>query len=110
MASLELKERTLIRCLFSLFEVQMLVMQPRHPKRFSKASLEERTRNLQSWDKSNLHLRRVAFQALRSLLLWAYVDNSTVGQEIGVESGTKITGRRQRIKEALETAARNSAA
>ena len=40
LASLPFKERCLIRCLFTLFEVQMVVTQPLGAKRFSKASLK----------------------------------------------------------------------
>ena len=100
LASLQLKERILVRCLFGLFEVQLLVTQPRTAKRFSKASFEERTLSLSQWEKSSLHMQRVAFQALRSLILWAYVDHPTVAQEIGIEPGTTVIAR-SNIKKAV---------
>jgi len=94
LASVPAKERMLMRCLFVLFEVQMLATQPLRPKRFSHASLEERTANLMGWDTSNIHFRRVAFQALRSLVLWAYVDNPDVARDLGVKPGTDIIKQR----------------
>jgi hypothetical protein len=109
LASMQLKERILVRCLFTLFEVQLLVTQPTSPKRFSKASLEERTSSLVQWDKSSLHMQRVAFQALRSIILWAYVDNPTVAREIGIKPGTDVIARQQ-IKQAVLGARASSAA
>ena len=109
LASLPFKERCLIRCLFTLFEVQMVVTQPRGAKRFSKASLEARTRSLAQWDKSPLHMQRVAFQALRSLILWAYVDHPVVAKEFGMEPGSAVIARRN-IKAAMSANAVSNAA
>ncbi len=109
LASLQLKERVLVRCLFTLFEVQLLVTQPLAPKRFSKANLDERTGSLAQWEKSPLHMQRVAFQALRSLILWAYVDHPTVAQEIGIIPGTEYIAK-QNIRNAVVGAHRTSAA
>jgi hypothetical protein len=90
LANVEPRERTLMRCLLALFEVQTLVTNPRRPGLFSRLDADARARSLRGWDKSNLYHRRVAFQALRSLMLWAYVDNPTVERALGVERGTQI--------------------
>lgn len=90
LATVEPRERALMRSLFVLFEVQCLVTNPRRPSLFSRATAKARTRSLRGWDKSNLYPRRVAFQALRSLMLWAYVDNPVVERAMGVERGTEI--------------------
>ena len=109
LASLPFKERCLIRCLFALFEVQMVVTHPRGATRFSKASLEARTRSLSQWEKSSLHMQRVAFQALRSLILWAYVDHPVVAKEFGVEPGSAVIARRN-IRAAVAANAASNAA
>ena len=77
LASLPFKERCLIRCLFTLFEVEMVVTQPLG----QSASLRHH------WMPALIrpvgkvhHMQRVAFQALRSLILWAYV----VAKEFGM--------------------------
>jgi hypothetical protein len=77
-----------------LFEVQSVVTNARRgPVLFTRASFEDRTRTLQSWEQSNIYLRRTAFMALRSLMLWAYVDNPDVERAIGIERGTAIIER-----------------
>jgi hypothetical protein len=93
LSTVEPRERALMRSLLVLFEVQTLVTNPLRPSLFSRASADVRRRSLQGWDKSGLYPRRVAFQALRSLMLWAYVDNPTVERAIGVERGTRIIAR-----------------
>ncbi|TVQ91117.1 MAG: hypothetical protein EA397_11525 [Deltaproteobacteria bacterium] len=96
LATVEPRERTLMRGLLLLFEVQSIVTFPSRPALFSRASDKARSRSLKGWDKSNLYPRRVAFQALRSLMIWAYVDNPVVEQAMGIERGTEIM---QRLRE-----------
>jgi len=93
LATVEPRERALMRCLIVLFEVQTLATNPLRPTLFTRATPAVRARSLRGWDKSNLYHRRVAFQALRSLMLWAYVDNPTVEKAMGVERGTAIIAR-----------------
>lgn len=93
LAEVEPQERVMMRCMIALFEVQSLVTNPRRPSLFSRASHKVRQRTLAGWDSSNLYPRRVAFQALRSLMLWAYVDNPDVEQSYGVERGTAVIDR-----------------
>lgn len=94
LAEVEPRERALMRGMIMLFEVQSVVTNARRgPALFTRASHEDRTRTLEGWDKSNLYPRRTAFMALRSLLLWAYVDNPDVERAIGVERGTAVIDR-----------------
>jgi hypothetical protein len=99
LSSLQTQERVLVRCLFTLFEIQLIVTQPRAFTRFSKASHQARTRSMAQWEKSPMHLQRIVFQAMRSLILWAYVDHPTVAKEIGIVPGTEFIAR-QNIRRA----------
>ncbi|MFK7929874.1 MAG: hypothetical protein AB8H79_16900 [Myxococcota bacterium] len=92
-AEIEPRERIMMRSLFALVEVQSLVFSFKRPSLFSRASPEVRSKNLAGWDKSRLYYRRLVFQAIRSLMLWAYVDNPDVEQSIGVERGTSVLER-----------------
>lgn len=93
LAEVEPRERIMMRCMITLFEVQSLVTNPVRPSLFTRASLKVRQRTLNGWDKSNLYPRRLAFQALRSLMMWAYIDNPDVEQSIGIERGTAVIDR-----------------
>jgi len=93
LAEVEPQERVLMRCMIALFEVQSLVTNPRRPSLFSRANAAIREKTLRGWEASNLYPRRVAFQALRSLMMWAYVDNPVVEQAMGVERGTAVIDR-----------------
>ena len=54
-------------------------------------------------------MQRVAFQALRSLILWAYVDHPVVAKEFGVEPGSAVIARRN-IRAAVAANAASNAA
>ncbi len=102
LAHLPLKEKLLIRCLTALLEVQMLAFNGLRPSLFSRAKPEDRTRNLAGWETSSLFQRRLVFMAIRTLLLWAYVDSQEVERSMGLTSGTEATRRRneERLAEA----------
>ena len=104
---LPFKEKLLIRSLLTPIEVQMLVFNGMSPKLFTRASHEERQRNLEGWESSNIFQRRIVFMAVRTLLLWAYVDSREFEQSVGYDSGTQATLRRQRqalaVKHTLQT-------
>lgn len=101
---LPVKEKLLIRCLLTLLEVQMLVLNGTSPKFFSEASLDERTRNLAGWEASRIFQRRLVFMAIRTLLLWGYVDSQEAERDMGFVSGTRRT--RERNERRLEAARR----
>ena len=77
------KARLLMRAMFQMFEFQTLVTRPLSFSRFSRATQRDRDASMSGWETSNIYLRRAAFQALRSLVLWAYVDNPSVEQAMG---------------------------
>lgn len=91
---LPLKEKVLIRCLIALLEVQMLAFNGLHPKLFSRASPEERTKNLAGWETSSIFQRRLVFMAIRTLLLWGYVDSQEAERDMGFSPGTRRTEER----------------
>jgi hypothetical protein len=95
--NLPFKEKLLIRSLLALLEVQSLAFNGLRPRLFSKATPEERTRNLASWEKSNIFHRRLTFMAIRTLLLWAYVDSSETETGMGLVGGTRAMARRASV-------------
>lgn len=90
---LALKEKFLVRGLLGLLEVQCLAFNGLRPRLFTQATLEERITNLSGWEKSNIFHRRLVFMAIRTLLLWAYVDSQEVENGVGFEAGTHATAR-----------------
>ncbi len=87
---LPLREQVLLHALLWAFEAQAFVTRPRALARFSRLPPEEREASLRAWDESPFYFGRILFQALRGILLWAYVDNAEVGQAMGVESGEAV--------------------
>jgi hypothetical protein len=98
LSRLELKEKVLVRCLITLLEVQMVAFNGLRPKLFSKASEEERIANLKGWEKSNIFQRRMVFMAIRTLLLWAYVDSHEAERDMGFLPGTRAIERRNQVR------------
>lgn len=105
LTQLSVKEQLLIRCLLALLEVQMVAFNGRRPKLFSQASPEERFVNLQSWERSRIFQRRLVFMAIRTLLLWAYVDSHEVEQGMGLVRGTQATLRRNQARSLFQRSA-----
>lgn len=106
---LELKERLLIRALLALLEVQSLVFTRAlftrtRPRLFSQETPAEREANLRGWESSRLFHRRVVFMAIRTLLLWAYVDSQEAERDMGFVPGTRAMRRRSQARLAAERA------
>jgi hypothetical protein len=99
LAHLELKERLLIRGLVALLEIQSLVFNGTKPRLFTRASAKERTRNLLGWETSRIFQRRLVFMAIRTILLWAYVDSQEAERDMGFVPGTSRTAERQAARE-----------
>ena len=95
LAHLELKERMLIRALVLLLELQTLVFNGARPRLFTVASPAERTKNLLGWETSNIFQRRLVFMAIRTILLWAYVDSQEAERDMGFVPGTRRTAERK---------------
>lgn len=106
---LPFQEKLLIRGLILLLEVQPLVFNAPRPKLFSRATAEERYQNLRSWEKSSVFQRRLVFMAIRTLLLWAYVDSQEAERDMGLGGGgTGATERRNRMRLAAQLARSNA--
>lgn len=84
LAKLAVWERTKVRALFWAIEYAPAAAAMDKSRRFSSANLEERLEYLNAWESSSLHLRRMAFKALRYLLGLAYVSSGAVAAEIGI--------------------------
>lgn len=95
LAHLELKERVLIRALLALLELQSLVFNGTRPRLFTHATPVERTKNLAGWETSSIFQRRLVFMAIRTILLFAYVDSQEVERDMGFVPGTNRTAERQ---------------
>lgn len=96
---LEIKERMLIRGLIALLEIQTLVFNGTRPRLFTRASPEERTKNLLGWETSRIFQRRLVFMAIRTILLWAYVDSQEAERDMGFVPGTDRTQERKVARE-----------
>jgi hypothetical protein len=93
-------ERGMMRSMFGLFEVGISAHapaggRPGHSLRFSKASLEHRRQYIAHWETSDIYVKRLAFQALRSTFLIAYLHSGDVLHGIGVEDGEAVLARWQ---------------
>lgn len=108
LAHLPLKEKFLIRGLLALLEVQTLAFNGLQPKLFTQATEEERTRNLAGWETSRIFQRRLVFMAIRTLLLWAYVDSHEAEVGMGLDPGTRAMARRNAARQAIATATDSS--
>lgn len=89
------RDRVLMRAMFALFEVHPMVTPGALPRRFSRAPVEVRAQRLRAWERSSFYPSRMAFLALRGVMLWAYVDSPATRERLGIEPGTAITTRRQ---------------
>jgi hypothetical protein len=72
------RQRTLVRALFALFEHFTLVSPARGRggfRRFSSLSPEQRFEVLRGWESSGLYVRRMAFTALKAVLILGYVGH-----------------------------------
>lgn len=97
-----IQEQVLIRCLIGLLEVQMVAFNGLRPKLFSQASAAERLLNLKGWERSRIFQRRLVFMAIRTLLLFAYVDSHEVEKGMGMLPGTHVTRRRNQARSAVQ--------
>lgn len=95
LAHVELKERVLIRALVALLELQSLVFNGTRPRLFTRASPAERTKNLAGWETSAVFQRRLVFMAIRTILLFAYVDSQEAERDMGFVPGTNRTAERK---------------
>jgi hypothetical protein len=95
LAALPLRERTLVRLMFVLFEISMPVFGPSRLRTFTRADPESQYEYLAAWETSRLYFRRAAMFGMRSVFALAYMADPEVQRHIGVEDGVEIL-RRQR--------------
>lgn len=84
---LEPFERLQVRAMFQLFEYSIAVETMRPLLRFTNATPEERDTSLRGWMESSLYARRMAFNALRSVVTLAYLASPRVAEEIKLNLG-----------------------
>lgn len=88
LASLPRKQRLLIRLLFLLFEQSTLVLPAQGVgafRRFSSLSPEQQQSVLRGWAESGAHPRRLAFTALKAVLIMGYFAHPEVLRSLDLE-------------------------
>lgn len=98
LAALPLRERTMVRLMFVLFEVSMPVFGPSRTKTFSRADPDAQYAYLAGWESSRIYFRRASMFGLRSVFALAYLADPEVQRRIGVEDGVSVL-RRQRAQQ-----------
>lgn len=86
--ALPIRQRRLIRAMFLLFEQATLIFPARGVgafRRFSAMSPEQRNRYFEGWAGSRLYLRRMAFTALKAVLIMGYVGRDENLRALGLE-------------------------
>ena len=86
LAQLPVSKRRLILALLSLFEQGPLLWPARGVgafRRFSSLDPEQRVRVMQGWADSRLFLRRMAFSALKAVLILGYLGRSESLESLG---------------------------
>jgi hypothetical protein len=87
MAVSQPRVRVLMRLLFFLIEHSTVIFPApgrRRRRRYSSLSLEQRIAVLEGWGKSGLHLRRLVFVSLRSILTMGYFAHPPVLRQLRV--------------------------
>lgn len=75
-------ERLQVRAMFQLFEYGIAVEKLRPSLRFTNATPKERDDYLRAWMQSRIYARKMAFNALRSVITLAYLASPRVAEEI----------------------------
>jgi hypothetical protein len=97
LAALPLRERTLVRLMFVLYEVSMPVFGPSRTRTFTGANPAAQYEYLASWESSRVYFRRAAMFGMRSVFAFAYLADGEVQRRIGVDDGVE-TLRRHRAR------------
>jgi len=87
MAASQYRIRALMHALFFLIEHATLFFPApgrRRRRRYTKLSLDQRVAALEGWAKSRLHLRRLVFVSLRSILTMGYFAHPPVLRQLRV--------------------------
>jgi len=87
MAASQARIRALMHALFFLIEHATVIFPAPGPwgrRRYSKLSLDQRVAALEGWSRSRLHLRRLVFVSLRSILTMGYFAHPPVLRQLRV--------------------------
>ena len=95
LAALPLRERTLVRLMFVMYELSMPLFGPSRTRIFTRADPAAQYEYLAAWETSRLYFRRATMFGLRSVFAFAYLADGEVQRRIGVDDGV-ATLRRHR--------------
>jgi hypothetical protein len=85
--ALPLRERTLVRLMFVMFELSMPLFGPSRTRTFTRADAAAQYEYLAAWETSRLYFRRACMFGLRSVFALAYMADAEVQRRIGVDDG-----------------------
>jgi hypothetical protein len=97
LAALPLRERTLVRLMFVLFELSMPLFGPSRTRTFTGANPAAQYEYLAAWETSRLYFRRACMFGLRSVFALAYMADAEVQRRIGVDDGVATLARHARL-------------
>jgi hypothetical protein len=95
LVALPLKERTLLRLMFVMFELSMPLFGPSRTRTFTRANPAAQYEYLAAWETSRLYFRRACMFGLRSVFALAYMADAEVQRRIGVDDGVATLSRQR---------------
>ena len=102
MATLNRVEQLKIRGLFHMFELWYAVHAFSPLARFTKASSEQRSAYLATWEHSDMYARRLAFQGIRQIISIAYMEHSGVRSGMGIDDSLSPEEHLRQLAQAAE--------
>jgi hypothetical protein len=93
--ALPLRERTLVRLMFVMFELSMPLFGPSRTRTFTRADPAAQYESLAAWETSRFYFRRACMFGLRSVFALAYMADADVQRWIGVDDGVTTLARHQ---------------
>jgi hypothetical protein len=97
--ALPLRERTLVRLMFVMFELSMPLFGPSRTRTFTRADAAAQYEYLAAWETSRLYFRRACMFGLRSVFALAYMADAEVQRRIGVDDGVTTLLRHARHRD-----------
>lgn len=85
MLSLNQAERLKMRGLFHLFDRWYAVHSFNPFSTFVKATKDQQSMYMSTWEQSDMYARRLAFQGLRQIISIAYMEHTGVRHSIGID-------------------------
>jgi hypothetical protein len=93
LAALPLRERTLVRLMFVLYEMSMPLFGPSRTRTFTRADPAAQYEYLAAWETSRVYFRRASMFGLRSVFAFAYLADAEVQRRIGLDDGVETLRR-----------------